>query len=153
MKSHSNSRTSPSPAARRTERRSAFPSAAIPPNASQLRRHGSLTPSAEEALTPVHHSQIPNHQSTSPHFLIATREKLEICLSSSQQTRKVFLIATFSGLLAYPRLLARAIPRAQRHILKAAPLSRPLPSNGKAGNDRAHGAITSVCACTEPLRN
>jgi len=146
MKSHSHSRPSPSSAACRSQRRSAFPSAAIPPSGSQLRRHGCLTPSAEKALRP-------NHQSPNPQFLISSRQLLEISLCSSQQTRKLFLISSFSGILAHPRHLARAIPRAQRRILEAAPLSRPLPSNGKAGNDRAHAAIPAVCAWTRPLRN
>lgn len=87
MKSHSYSRPSPSPVACRSGRCSALPTAAIALTASELRREVCLIQSADLRMSD-HQSQIPNRQSPSPHFLIAI----------------------FSGLLAHPRHLARAIP-------------------------------------------
>jgi hypothetical protein len=137
MKSHSRSRLSPLPAACRSQRRSAPPSAAITMSASQLRRDGSLTPSAEEALPPDHQSQIRNHRSPTPHFLIASRQLLEICLSSSQQTRKLFLISSFSAFLAHSRHLVRAVPRSRRRILEASPSRPATPVGWQARDQRA----------------
>ena len=59
---------------------------------------------------PPRHSLLPNHG-----FLIATRQKLVIQLTRSQQTRKHFLIATFSAISEFASYFAH-------HRLRIAPL-------------------------------
>jgi hypothetical protein len=68
-------------------------------------------PSAYTQMT--HVSRTTNHQSllTNHAFLIATRPELEIELTHSQQTRKLFLIATFSAISAPAPHLANHDPR------------------------------------------
>jgi hypothetical protein len=66
----------------------------------------------------AHVSRATNHQShrTACAFLIAT-QLLEIELTSSQQTRKLFLIATFSAILGWRREFANqeiGVPRRAR---------------------------------------
>jgi hypothetical protein len=63
----------------------------------------------------LHSANQPTHR-TAHAFLIASRQLLEIHLTCSQQTRKFFLIASFSGSLAHPWPLA-----ARRSHLTARP--------------------------------
>jgi hypothetical protein len=68
-------------------------------------KYSSLRAHLSRLLRAAHHQAQP----AALRFLIATRRKLEMELTRSQQTRKVFLIATFSGTLAYPLHLAPII--------------------------------------------
>jgi hypothetical protein len=158
MKSYPHSRPSPTLGACRRERRSALPTSAIALSASELRREGYLIQPTQEVRVTDRHSVITIHQLPSPHFLIATREKLEIRLSSSQQTRTLFLIATFSAFLAQSLARQTFLPNKNNPACapwysrsggtaSATPLGWQAPDH--------HGHVTShfVCACGEPLRN
>ncbi len=131
MKSHSNSRHSPTLGARQRERRTGLPSPAIARSASELRRECCLMRPAQELRATDHQSLSTIHQLPIPHFLIASHQLLEIRVTCSQQTRKDFLIASFYCFLAHPRHLAeqsrlRAIVFSQRrpHVGDSCQLAR-----------------------------
>jgi hypothetical protein len=151
MKSHPPSRPWPFLAACQRERRSARLVVAISLSASELRPEGCL-------IWPAREARAADHQSRITDFLIGSRQLLEIHLSSSQQTRKLFLTGGFSACLA--QSLARHAFQLNKCDLACTPLhsrnggpASAIPLGWQAGHHRAHLAITSVCACTEPLRN
>src|SRR5271156_34276 len=63
-----------------------------------------LRPKNHDSPVARHRSRFTTHQSlpTNHAFLIASRQILKIALTTSQQTRKYFLIASFSGSLPLP---------------------------------------------------
>src|SRR5579863_1474773 len=131
MNSHSNSRNSPTLGPCQRERHSGLPSAASALSAGQLLREGRLMRSAQELRVADHQSRITIHQPPVPHFLIASHQLLEIRVTSSQQTRKYFLIASFYRVLAHSRLLATPTSPASHRIFEVAPPRRRLPSAGR----------------------
>src|SRR5271156_4271060 len=72
-----------------------------------------LRPKNHDSPVARHRSRFTTHQSlpTNHAFLIASRQILKIALTTSQQTRKHFLIASFSAISAHPPHLTPKIHR------------------------------------------
>jgi hypothetical protein len=153
MKSHPHSRTAASWATCPRERRNARPIVAIALSASELRPKGCLIRPAQKARAAEHQSPIRIHQSRIQDFLIGSRQLLEIDLSSSQPTRKLFLTSGFSAFFGASTASRKSNPACALLYSRSGGRASATPVGWQARDHPTHLAFHSVCARAEPLRN